>query len=87
MVRGRRGVGEGSRGRRVPDWMMYRVVSAGQDHSEAALIRRFRGEGVRYKAKLIGMDEVAAARGDRLCQDSMMKLKVGRDSASFYFKP
>ncbi|XP_077963891.1 disabled homolog 1 isoform X18 [Gasterosteus aculeatus] len=47
----------------------------GQDHSEAALVRRFRGEGVRYKAKLIGMDEVAAARGDRLCQDSMMKLK------------
>uniref|UniRef100_F6YST9 DAB adaptor protein 1 n=1 Tax=Monodelphis domestica TaxID=13616 RepID=F6YST9_MONDO len=36
---------------------------------------RFKGEGVRYKAKLIGIDEVSAARGDKLCQDSMMKLK------------
>ncbi|ERE84066.1 putative disabled-like protein [Cricetulus griseus] len=48
---------------------------AGQDRSEATLIKRFKGEGVRYKAKLIGIDEVSAARGDKLCQDSMMKLK------------
>ncbi|XP_057696950.1 DAB adaptor protein 1a isoform X6 [Corythoichthys intestinalis] len=47
----------------------------GQDRSEATLIRRFKGDGVRYKAKLIGLDEVMAARGDKLCQDSMMKLK------------
>uniref|UniRef100_A0A096M182 DAB adaptor protein 1a n=1 Tax=Poecilia formosa TaxID=48698 RepID=A0A096M182_POEFO len=47
----------------------------GEDRSEAALIRRFKGDGVRYKAKLIGLDEVTAARGDKLCQDSMMKLK------------
>ncbi|XP_055484787.1 disabled homolog 1 isoform X4 [Psammomys obesus] len=47
----------------------------GQDRSEASLIKRFKGEGVRYKAKLIGIDEVSAARGDKLCQDSMMKLK------------
>ncbi|XP_043941456.1 disabled homolog 1 isoform X5 [Protopterus annectens] len=47
----------------------------GQDRTEAALIKRFKGEGVRYKAKLIGIDEVSAARGDKLCQDSMMKLK------------
>uniref|UniRef100_A0A3Q3J2W1 PID domain-containing protein n=1 Tax=Monopterus albus TaxID=43700 RepID=A0A3Q3J2W1_MONAL len=45
------------------------------DRSEAVLIRRFKGDGVRYKAKLIGLDEVTAARGDKLCQDSMMKLK------------
>uniref|UniRef100_A0A3Q3EZ19 DAB adaptor protein 1a n=1 Tax=Labrus bergylta TaxID=56723 RepID=A0A3Q3EZ19_9LABR len=50
-------------------------VSTGQDRSEATLIRRFKGDGVRYKAKLIGLDEVTAARGDKLCQDSMMKLK------------
>uniref|UniRef100_W5LIP5 DAB adaptor protein 1b n=1 Tax=Astyanax mexicanus TaxID=7994 RepID=W5LIP5_ASTMX len=47
----------------------------GQDRSEQALIKRFRGDGVRYKAKLIGIDDVSAARGDKLCQDSMMKLK------------
>ncbi|XP_042564830.1 DAB adaptor protein 1a isoform X5 [Clupea harengus] len=47
----------------------------GHDCSESGLIRRFKGDGVRYKAKLIGMDEVTAARGDKLCQDSMMKLK------------
>lgn len=71
----------------VLDWKMYRrtectfvCVSAGQDRSEAALIRRFKGDGVRYKAKLIGLDEVTAARGDKLCQDSMMKLKVKKVS-------
>uniref|UniRef100_A0A672PXE0 Disabled homolog 1-like n=1 Tax=Sinocyclocheilus grahami TaxID=75366 RepID=A0A672PXE0_SINGR len=47
----------------------------GQDRSEAALIKRFKGDGLRYKAKLIGIDEVTAARGDKLCQDSMMNLK------------
>ncbi|XP_073704457.1 complement component C8 beta chain-like isoform X2 [Garra rufa] len=47
----------------------------GRDRSEQALIQRFRGEGVSYKAKLIGIDDVTATRGDKLCQDSMMKLK------------
>ncbi|CAL8269576.1 unnamed protein product [Arctogadus glacialis] len=51
------------------------VTPERQDRSEAALIRRFKGDGVRYKAKLIGLDEVTATRGDKLCQDSMMKLK------------
>uniref|UniRef100_A0A665V164 DAB adaptor protein 1b n=1 Tax=Echeneis naucrates TaxID=173247 RepID=A0A665V164_ECHNA len=51
------------------------------DRSEAGLIKRFRGDGVRYKAKLIGIDEVTAARGDKLCQDSMMKLKGMASSA------
>lgn len=36
---------------------------------------RFQGDGVRYKAKLIGIDDVPEARGDKMCQDSMMKLK------------
>ncbi|XP_071666288.1 disabled homolog 1 isoform X2 [Patagioenas fasciata] len=53
----------------------YQDSSTGQDRSEATLIKRFKGDGVRYKAKLIGIDEVSAARGDKLCQDSMMKLK------------
>ncbi|XP_030229280.1 disabled homolog 1 [Gadus morhua] len=42
---------------------------------------RFHGDGVRYKAKLIGMDEVVQARGDKMCLDSMMKLK-GQEAAS-----
>ncbi|XP_036842073.1 disabled homolog 1 isoform X3 [Oncorhynchus mykiss] len=53
----------------------------GQDRTETGLIKRFRGDGVRYKAKLIGTDEVTAARGDKLCQDSMMKLKGMASSA------
>uniref|UniRef100_A0A8C0B4I4 PID domain-containing protein n=1 Tax=Buteo japonicus TaxID=224669 RepID=A0A8C0B4I4_9AVES len=32
-------------------------------------------DGVRYKAKLIGIDDVPEARGDKMSQDSMMKLK------------
>lgn len=59
-----------------PCFWIYFSLFSGQDRSEATLIKRFKGEGVRYKAKLIGIDEVSAARGDKLCQDSMMKLKV-----------
>ncbi|XP_077098209.1 DAB adaptor protein 1b isoform X3 [Siphateles boraxobius] len=47
----------------------------GQDRSEQVLVQRFRGDGIRYKAKLIGIDDVTTTRGDKLCQDSMMKLK------------
>ncbi|GAA6235382.1 disabled homolog 1-like [Lates japonicus] len=36
---------------------------------------RFHGDGVRYKAKLIGVDPVPNAQGDKMCWDSMMKLK------------
>uniref|UniRef100_A0A3P9HCR7 DAB adaptor protein 1b n=1 Tax=Oryzias latipes TaxID=8090 RepID=A0A3P9HCR7_ORYLA len=57
------------------------ILLSGQDRTEAGLIKRFRGDGVRYKAKLIGIDEVTAARGDKLCQDSMMKLKGMASSA------
>ncbi|XDV26545.1 hypothetical protein PO909_030211, partial [Leuciscus waleckii] len=50
-------------------------VCVGQDRSEQVLVQRFRGDGIRYKAKLIGIDDVTTTRGDKLCQDSMMKLK------------
>ncbi|XP_058494741.1 disabled homolog 2-like [Solea solea] len=36
---------------------------------------RFHGDGVRYKAKLIGVDPVSDSQGDKMCWDSMMKLK------------
>uniref|UniRef100_A0A8C4IPW1 PID domain-containing protein n=1 Tax=Dicentrarchus labrax TaxID=13489 RepID=A0A8C4IPW1_DICLA len=36
---------------------------------------RFLGDGVRYKAKLIGVDSVPDAQGEKMCWDSMMKLK------------
>ncbi|XP_026179312.1 disabled homolog 2-like [Mastacembelus armatus] len=36
---------------------------------------RFQGDGVRYKAKLIGVDPVPEAQGEKMCWDSMMKLK------------
>ncbi|MEQ2162604.1 hypothetical protein GOODEAATRI_021478, partial [Goodea atripinnis] len=37
---------------------------------------RFEGDGVRYKAKLIGMDPLPDAPGEKMCLDSMMKLKI-----------
>lgn len=40
---------------------------------------------MRYKAKLIGIDDVPEARGDKMCQDSMMKLKV-HSPPDFNFK-
>lgn len=37
---------------------------------------RFHGDGVRFKAKLIGVDLVPDTHGHKTCWDSMMKLKV-----------
>ncbi|XP_008101053.2 disabled homolog 2 isoform X1 [Anolis carolinensis] len=47
----------------------------GTEKTEEFLLARFQGDGVRYKAKLIGVDDVPEARGDKMSQDSMMKLK------------
>ncbi|XP_076867387.1 disabled homolog 2 isoform X3 [Brachyhypopomus gauderio] len=45
------------------------------EKTDEFLLARFQGDGVRYKAKLIGIDDVPEARGDKMSQDSMMKLK------------
>lgn len=37
---------------------------------------RFIGDGVIFKAKLIGILEVAEARGDRMCQEALFDLKM-----------
>nr|XP_006000413.1 PREDICTED: disabled homolog 2 [Latimeria chalumnae] len=47
----------------------------GSEKTDEFLLARFRGDGIRYKAKLIGIDDVPEARGDKMSQDSMMKLK------------
>ena len=43
------------------------------DRNEPA---RFFGDGVIFKAKLIGILEVGEARGDRMCQEALQDLKV-----------
>ncbi|NXD73427.1 DAB2 protein, partial [Eolophus roseicapillus] len=48
----------------------------GSEKTDESLLARFKGDGVRYKAKLIGIDDVPEARGDKMSQDSMMKLKT-----------
>ncbi|NXY91501.1 DAB2 protein, partial [Alcedo cyanopectus] len=47
----------------------------GLEKTDESLLVRFKGDGVRYKGKLIGIDDVPEARGDKMSQDSMMKLK------------
>lgn len=37
---------------------------------------RFLGEGITFKAKLIGILEVNEARGDKMCQDALNDLKT-----------
>lgn len=51
-------------------------VSLAPERTDEYLLARFQSDGVRYKAKLIGIDDVPEARGDKMSQDSMMKLKV-----------
>lgn len=53
------------------------------EKTDEYLLGRFQGDGVRYKAKLIGIDDVPEARGDKMCQDSMMKLKVQHRTLQF----
>ncbi|NWR35939.1 DAB2 protein, partial [Tachuris rubrigastra] len=47
----------------------------GPEKTDESLWARFKGDGIRYKGKLIGIDDVPEARGDKMSQDSMMKLK------------
>uniref|UniRef100_A0A8C3XI52 DAB adaptor protein 2 n=1 Tax=Chelydra serpentina TaxID=8475 RepID=A0A8C3XI52_CHESE len=53
----------------------WRSASPSSEKTDEFLLARFKGDGVRYKAKLIGIDDVPEARGDKMSQDSMMKLK------------
>ena len=43
----------------------------------ASATRRFAGPGVDFRGKLIGVEDVAEPRGDKLCQIAMAKLKAG----------
>lgn len=55
---------------------IYLFILTVAEKTDEYLLGRFQGDGVRYKAKLIGIDDVPEARGDKMSQDSMMKLKV-----------
>lgn len=45
---------------------------------------RFAGEGVTFRAKLIGVLEVNAPRGDRLCQEALGELKMAVKAAGVH---
>lgn len=60
----------------VIDVLSLNFFSSAPERTDEYLLARFQDDGVRYKAKLIGIDDVPEARGDKMSQDSMMKLKV-----------
>lgn len=37
---------------------------------------KFAGQGITFKAKLIGIDPVTGPRGDKMCQSALQRLKV-----------
>ncbi|XP_013782415.1 disabled homolog 2-like [Limulus polyphemus] len=39
-------------------------------------ISKFQGEGIQFKAKMIGQDDVNEAQGDKMCQESLQRLKA-----------
>lgn len=46
------------------------------DDTSLNLEDKFSGQGVCYKAKLIGVDPVSGPRGDKMCHSSMQRLKA-----------
>ena len=36
---------------------------------------KFQGTGINYSAKMIGVEEVSAARGEQMCQEAITRLK------------
>ncbi|XP_031163198.1 disabled homolog 2-like isoform X4 [Sander lucioperca] len=58
----------------VRTWLSSSIRAAPRTPSDTT--SRFHGDGVRYKAKLIGVDPVPDAQGEKMCWDSMMKLKA-----------
>ncbi|XP_017307790.1 disabled homolog 2 isoform X1 [Ictalurus punctatus] len=66
---------------KTPSKKEKKKALATPEKTDEFLLARFKGDGVRYKAKLIGVDDVPEARGDKMSQDSMMKLK-GKAAAS-----
>ncbi|XP_038571480.1 disabled homolog 1-like isoform X2 [Micropterus salmoides] len=58
----------------VRTWLSSSTRGVPRTHSDTT--SRFQGDGVRYKAKLIGVDMVPDAQGDKMCWESMMKLKA-----------
>lgn len=53
------------------DGKLSQKASTEEDPSQ-----RFGGDGVSFKAKLIGVDPVSAPRGDKMCKNAMARLKV-----------
>ncbi|XP_062874140.1 disabled homolog 2 isoform X2 [Trichomycterus rosablanca] len=60
---------------KTPSKKEKKKASASPEKTDEFLLARFKNDGVRYKSKLIGVDDVPEARGDKMSQDSMMKLK------------
>ncbi|KAJ8972880.1 hypothetical protein NQ317_015785 [Molorchus minor] len=53
--------------------MLYIIQGEIENKNETT---RFLGDGVSFKAKLIGILEVSEARGDRMCQEALSDLKM-----------
>ncbi|XP_022239976.1 protein disabled-like [Limulus polyphemus] len=47
-----------------------------QVKKEKTDISKFQGDGIQFKAKLIGQEDVNEARGDKMCQESLQRLKA-----------
>ena len=47
---------------------------------------RFEDNGISYRAKIIGIEDVSEARGDKMCQETIQKLK-GAVKTSGQHKP
>ena len=57
----------------------------GTEKTDEYILGRLKGNDVKYKANLIGTDDVPVARGDKMSQDSMMKLKVTKESIIYHY--
>ncbi|KAH7971269.1 hypothetical protein HPB49_020812 [Dermacentor silvarum] len=51
-------------------------IDGGRRAVRRSNLKKDKGEGLLFRAKLIGSQPVPEARGDRMCQDAMTRLKA-----------
>ncbi|XP_076307195.1 protein disabled-like isoform X2 [Tachypleus tridentatus] len=59
-----------------PGRILRQEIKQNMSKKERTDISKFQAEGIQFKAKIIGQDDVNEAQGDKMCQESLQRLKA-----------